>query len=80
MLFHQKNYTNILLHLMLGTAEQSTILADCNMRRMLFESVTAIGSMQGFQILDVGGCNDHLHVIVELGKNQKTARIVHTIQ
>lgn len=75
-----KNYTNILLHFVWGVQQESPILSNESMRQMLWETARQIGEAQGFKILCVGGHIDHLHLIVELGKNQKSARIAHTIQ
>lgn len=75
-----KNYTNILIHYVWGTQEPSPVLVQPSMRELLYEVIRTIGNEQGFKILFVAGLNDHLHLIVELGKNQKVARIAHTVK
>ena len=75
-----KNLTNILLHYVLGTQKETPMLIDPHMRKLLFEVVCQIGREYGFEIRCVGGCYDHLHLIIELDKKQKVDYIAHTIQ
>ena len=75
-----KNYTCILLHYILVVKESSHVLTTEAMRKLLFDTVHKIGETQKFKVICVGGYVDHLHFVVELGKNQKSARIAHTVQ
>ena len=75
-----KNFTSVLLHYVMGTKQESPIFADLNMRNLLYEVVTQIGREQGYEFYCIGGHSDHLHLIVELGKNQKICRVAHTVQ
>lgn len=75
-----KNYTNILIHYVLGIKEPSPVLENEAMRTMLCETVKSICEEQKYIVHCVGGATDHLHLVVKLGKNQKVARIAHTVQ
>ena len=75
-----KIFTSVLLHYIIVTKEETSVLLDPNMRNLLYEVVGQIGREQGFDFCCIGGHIDHLHLVVELGKNQKVARVAHTVQ
>lgn len=78
--FEPSNHIRLLIHFMWGTQEPSPVLENEAMRYLLLDTLGQIAEKKSIVILCSAAHTDHLHVVVDMGKNQKSARIAHTLQ
>src|SRR5437764_1090575 len=72
-------YTNLLFHIVFSTSDRAPLIT-AKLRPELFNYIGGIVRGEGGILLEIGGMEDHLHLLVKLRADQSVAEIVRLVK
>ncbi len=73
------SYVKILVHLVFTTKEREPFLSP-TVRPLLFKHIKEYSKLNNIYLESIGGWNEHVHVLVSLGKEQTISKVAMLIK
>ncbi|MDL2247247.1 IS200/IS605 family transposase [Bacteroides sp. OttesenSCG-928-J23] len=74
------SYIKVMIHCVWSTKNRAPLLADREMRHVLFNHILTNARSKGVYIDHVGGEKEHIHCLLSLGSEQSIAKVVQLIK
>ncbi|MFA7360669.1 MAG: IS200/IS605 family transposase [Candidatus Kapaibacterium sp.] len=68
------SFVKILVHLVFSTKDRRPLMSK-EVRNLLFNHITDYASKNGIYLEQIGGWNEHIHLLVSLGKGQSISKV-----
>ena len=75
-----QSLSKIWIHVVFSTKHRKTFLKDPSVRKQLHDYLISLCNQQNSPALIVGGVEDHVHLLINLHKNQSVSSVVEKIK